>query len=133
VYTGNKVNLSIAENANETLMEVYSENGEWRLDGFEITRDEFVYECCPEFYPEVNFQLRLQRRALYYAMNIILPAVMLSVLVLMVFRLPPESGEKMSLGVTLLLSYSVFLLIVSENVPNTSQAVPVIGKDFLFV
>jgi hypothetical protein len=60
-------------------------------------------------------------------MNVVAPSIMLSLLVLMVFRLPPESGEKMSLGVTLLLSYSVFLLMVSDNVPNTSQAVPLIG------
>ena len=128
VYHGNQVNLSIAEDANETMREVYSEHGEWILEYFDISREEFSYECCPKFYPEISFNLHFKRRSLYYVVNIVLPSVMLSVLVLMVFKLPPESGEKMSVGVTLMLAYSVFLLIVSDNVPNTSQAVPVIGE-----
>ena len=62
-------------------------------------------------------------------MNIIIPSGILSVLVILVFLLPPDSGEKMSMGVTLLLSYFVFILMISEDVPNTSKAVPLIGKN----
>lgn len=46
---------------------------------------------------------------------------------LLSFFLPPESGEKISLGITVLLSLTVFLLLVAETMPPTS-AVPVVGK-----
>lgn len=43
------------------------------------------------------------------------------------FTLPPESGEKISLGVTILLSMSVFMLQLTETLPPTSDAVSIIG------
>ena len=70
----------------------------------------------------------MKRKSLYYIINLIVPAIMLSMLTLLVLRLPPESGEKVSMGVTLLLAFSVYLLIVSDNVPNSSDGVPVIGN-----
>jgi nicotinic acetylcholine receptor, invertebrate len=45
----------------------------------------------------------------------------------MVFLLPAASGEKVSLGVSILVAISVFLLLVAGNVPDTSDAVPLIG------
>lgn len=61
-------------------------------------------------------------------MYILLPCIMLSFVLLMIFMLPAESGEKVSLGVSILVSFSVFLIIVAEQVPDTSDAVPVIGE-----
>ena len=46
----------------------------------------------------------------------------------LVFLLPPESGEKVSLAVTLLLAMTVFLLVVMDNIPSTSEVVPQLGK-----
>ena len=36
-------------------------------------------------------------------------------------------GEKISLGITVLLSFSVFMLLIAENIPATSERVPLIG------
>ena len=61
------------------------------------------------------------------------------------FTLPPDSGEKLTLGevkeiqpfqvyclfvsdVTVLLSLTVFLNTVSQTMPNTSDAVPLISE-----
>jgi len=46
----------------------------------------------------------------------------------MVFLLPADSGEKVSLGVSILVAISVFLLLVAGNVPDTSDAVPLLGQ-----
>ncbi len=78
--------------------------------------------------PQVHFVLHLRRKPLFYVVNFILPSVLLALLVLLVFHLPPESGEKISMAVTLLLSYSVLILMISESVPHSSQGVPIIGK-----
>ena len=45
----------------------------------------------------------------------------------MTFLLPPDSGEKIALSITVLLAYSVFMLLIAENIPATSETVPLIG------
>lgn len=42
------------------------------------------------------------------------------------FWLPPESGERVSMGVTLLLAFSVFVLMLDTSIPETSSSVPLI-------
>lgn len=49
-------------------------------------------------------------------------------LTLMQFWLPCESGEKVTLGLTVLLAYSVFSFNIAENMPETSEVIPLIGE-----
>ena len=53
---------------------------------------------------------------------------MLSMLTLLVFCMPPDAGEKVSLSITVLLSFTVFMLMVSDNMPQTSNNIPILGK-----
>lgn len=55
---------------------------------------------------------------------------MLSILTCLTFYLPTESGEKVSLGLTVLLAFSVFMLLIAESMPATSDSIPLIGKLF---
>ena len=107
---------------------VFVENGEWDLISFPVRPTTVSYNCCDDLWPEVTFTLVIQRRYLYYFLNLVLPCLMINVLGVFVFYLPPESGEKIALGVTVLLSLVVFLLMVSENMPSTSDGFPLIGK-----
>ena len=70
----------------------------------------------------------LERKAQYSIINVIVPIVLLSIMDLLLFWLPPESGEKVLLGITVLLSFSVFLLVVDERMPRTSDTVPILSK-----
>ena len=47
---------------------------------------------------------------------------------ILVFFLPPESGEKVSLSVTVLLAMTVYQLLIAETIPATSEVIPLIGK-----
>lgn len=105
-------------------------NGEWELLGVPGVRNQKSYECCPEIYIDITYTIHVQRRTLYYGFNIIIPCVLISSMSLLLFMLPPDSGEKISLGVTILLSLMVFLLLVAETMPPTSDAVPLIGIYF---
>ena len=69
----------------------------------------------------------LSRRTFYYLFNIIVPCMMLSVLTLLTFWLPTTSGEKISLGLSVFLAFSMFMLLIAEEVPATSESVPLIG------
>jgi len=75
----------------------------------------------------VLFTLYLARRSTFYLMNIILPCTLLSVLMLLVFCVPPDAGEKISVGISVLLAFTVFLLMLADSVPRTSLDVPILG------
>uniref|UniRef100_A0A667Z9P3 Neuronal acetylcholine receptor subunit alpha-7 n=1 Tax=Myripristis murdjan TaxID=586833 RepID=A0A667Z9P3_9TELE len=108
----------------------YMPNGEWDLLEVPGGRNEVFYDCCAEPYPDVTFVVTLRRRTLYYALNLLIPCVLLSSMTLVVFLLPANSGEKISLGITVLLSLTVFMLMVAEIMPATSDSVPLIGQYF---
>ena len=65
-----------------------------------------VYECCVERFPFVMFEIHIRRRTLYFVVNIIFPGLIISFLSLLGFSVPPESGEKIALEITCLLSIS---------------------------
>jgi hypothetical protein len=51
--------------------------------------------------------------------------VLLAFLSAMVFKLPPDSGEKMGFSLTVLLAYAVYLTIISDDMPSTSTSTSV--------
>ena len=82
-------------------------------------------------YAHVIFTLHLKRRYKFYMMNIVLPCVMLSVLIMIGFCLPPDAGEKISLGISVLLAFTVFLLMIADAIPRTSLAIPLLGENLI--
>ena len=76
--------------------------------------------------PGVSFTLTLQRIPVYYLLNIIIPTLTLACLSALTFAVPVDSGEKLSLGISILLAFSVFMLILQDNTPQAET--PVLGK-----
>ena len=91
-----------------------------------------TYPCCPEPYPDITFNIKIRRKTLFYTVTLIIPCVGISFLTVLTFYLPSDSGEKISLCVSILLSLTVFLLLLTELIPPTSLVVPLIGKYLLF-
>jgi len=58
------------------------------------------YPCCPEPYVDITFTIEIRRRTLYYFFNLIVPCVLIASMAVLGFTLPPESGEKLSLGIS---------------------------------
>ena len=106
----------------------YESNGIWEFTDSEVEYTELYYDIYPnDPFPELIFRLLLTRKPAYYLLNIVAPCALIIVIALMVFWLPPESGEKVSLGITVLLAFSVFQIIVAENTPKNSDYSPVLG------
>ena len=104
-------------------------NGEWDMVSTNTKWMEVMLPCCPDIrYSKVVFTLNMNRRYIFYVMNIVLPCALLSILILMVFCVPPDAGEKISAGISVLLAFTVFLLMLADNVPRTSLDVPILGK-----
>uniref|UniRef100_A0A5S6QEJ1 Uncharacterized protein n=1 Tax=Trichuris muris TaxID=70415 RepID=A0A5S6QEJ1_TRIMR len=125
-YSGNQINLMPGKVVTDT----YVENGEWILMGLPVKRNVFKYACCPEPYIDVTFTIWVRRRTLYYGFNLIIPCILISTITLLGFSLPPDAGEKLTLGISVFMSLCVFLIVVSESMPPTSDAVPLIGTYF---
>lgn len=83
-------------------------------------------------YPYIKFMIIMRRKTLFYTVNLIVPCVAISFLTVFVFYLPSKSGEKVTLCISILLSLTVFFLLLSEIVPPTSVAIPLVGKYLLF-
>ncbi|KAH8287800.1 hypothetical protein KR018_000340 [Drosophila ironensis] len=128
-YDGFQLDLQLQDETGGDISS-YVLNGEWELLGVPGKRNEIYYNCCPEPYIDITFAIIIRRRTLYYFFNLIIPCVLIASMALLGFTLPPDSGEKLSLGVTILLSLTVFLNMVAETMPATSDAVPLLGTYF---
>ncbi|UYV83054.1 nAChRa3 [Cordylochernes scorpioides] len=93
---------------------------------------EGFYDCCPEPYPDITFNVTMRRKTLFYTINLIIPCVAICFLTVLVFFLPSDSGEKVTLCISILVSLTVFFLLLAEIIPPTSLAVPLLGKYLLF-
>ena len=68
------------------------------LTGLPAERNVKQYDCCPEKYVDVVFTIHIRRRSLYYVFNLFIPCALISSMALLTFTLPPDAGEKISLG-----------------------------------
>lgn len=105
---------------------------EWDVLAVPAVRNEKFYTCCDEPYLDITFNITMRRKTLFYTVNLIIPCMGISFLTILVFYLPSDSGEKVSLSISILLSLTVFFLLLAEIIPPTSLVVPLLGKFVLF-
>ncbi|NP_001234885.1 nicotinic acetylcholine receptor alpha 2 subunit precursor [Nasonia vitripennis] len=110
----------------------YYPSVEWDILGVPAERHEKYYPCCHEPYIDIFFNITLRRKTLFYTVNLIIPCVSISYLSVLAFYLPADSGEKIALCINILLSQTMFFLLISEIIPSTSLALPLLGKYLLF-
>lgn len=75
-------------------------NREWSVTESLATRSDKEFQYATNKYPLIEFSFRLQRNPTYYRHVFILPAVLLAILVPFQFILPPDSKERMILGLS---------------------------------
>lgn len=91
------------------------------------------YPCCPGVpYADVTFNLTLRRKTLYYTTTLIIPCVSINMVTMVAFYVPSESAQKVSIAISILLSLSMFQMLLMDMVPATSLTVPILGRYLLF-
>lgn len=91
-----------------------------------------IYPCCAEPYPDITFNFTLRRKTLFFTINLIIPCICINMLTALGFYLPSDCGEKISLCISILLSLSIFQLLLMDLVPPTSLTLPLMGKYLCF-
>ncbi|XP_040485819.1 acetylcholine receptor subunit epsilon isoform X2 [Ursus maritimus] len=141
-YSAEEVDFVFAvDDAGETISkieidtEAYTENGEWAIDfcpGL-IRRPDRASAGGPGVV-DVIYTLIIRRKPLFYVINIIVPCVLISGLVLLAYFLPAQAGgQKCTVSINVLLAQTVFLFLIAQKIPETSLSVPMLGRYLIFV
>ena len=112
----------------------YEKNGEWELLDLPAKRnvDTYTYSEHVEHYIDITYSIKIRRRTLYYFSNLIVPCVLIASISVLGFYFPPESGEKVSLEITILMSLTFFMQVVRDMQPPSSH-IPLISSYFTFI
>ncbi|XP_054646083.1 5-hydroxytryptamine receptor 3C-like [Dunckerocampus dactyliophorus] len=104
--------------------------GEWELLGITTEKMSHPHDTNDSLMDELAFHIRLRRRSTLYVVNLLLPSCFLITVDLFSFLLPPQSVDRSSFKMTLILGYTVFLLIMNDLLPITGNTIPLINVFF---
>ncbi|XP_005082298.1 acetylcholine receptor subunit gamma isoform X2 [Mesocricetus auratus] len=140
-YSTSEINLQLSQEDGQAIEwifidpEAFTENGEWaiRHRPAKMLLDP-VAPADEAGHQKVVFYLLIQRKPLFYVINIIAPCVLISSVAILIYFLPAKAGgQKCTVAINVLLAQTVFLFLVAKKVPETSQAVPLISKYLTFL
>ncbi|XP_035507768.1 neuronal acetylcholine receptor subunit alpha-3 [Morone saxatilis] len=131
-WTYDKAKIDLVLIGSTINLKDFWETGEWIIIDAPGYKHDIKYNCCEEIYTDITYSLYIRRLPLFYTVNMIIPCLLISFLTVLVFYLPSDCGEKITLCISVLLSLTVFLLVITETIPSTSLVIPLIGEYLLF-
>uniref|UniRef100_A0A8C9SFI9 Cholinergic receptor nicotinic alpha 4 subunit n=3 Tax=Scleropages formosus TaxID=113540 RepID=A0A8C9SFI9_SCLFO len=132
-WTYDQAKIDLVNTAHHVDQMDFWESGEWVILHAVGTYNTKKYKCCTEIYPDITYSFVIRRLPLFYTINLIIPCLLIACLTVLVFYLPSDCGEKITLCISVLLSLTVFLLLITEIIPSTSLVIPLIGEYLLFI
>uniref|UniRef100_A0A669EDX8 5-hydroxytryptamine receptor 3A n=1 Tax=Oreochromis niloticus TaxID=8128 RepID=A0A669EDX8_ORENI len=117
-----------AEKVLKESRDVIVTNGEWELADINIADSSLHLD--DGSYSEITYYIVLRRRPIVYVVNLLVPSCFLITVDLFSFVLPPQSVDRSSFKMTLILGYTVFLLIMNDLLPVTGEKTPLINVFF---
>lgn len=110
-------------------------NGMWDLRSMDVEHINHTFGCepgdCPNW-PSIRYILAFERtQASFYATNILMPCIVLSLMNLLVFLLPTDAGEKVSFVMTNVLTLVLFQQLVASMLPPSGDDTPIFSESSL--
>ncbi|CAH1796929.1 unnamed protein product [Owenia fusiformis] len=127
-YDGLSLELSLRDHSPADLSN-YIMNSEWGLVEMTAESNVMRYGCCPNPYYNVKFFITIRRKPNYYVFYLLFPNIMIAMLTCTQFYLPCDSTERITLGTTIFLSLTVYLLLLARLLP-AGEVIPLIGEYF---
>uniref|UniRef100_A0A8C0XEF7 Neuronal acetylcholine receptor subunit alpha-6 n=1 Tax=Castor canadensis TaxID=51338 RepID=A0A8C0XEF7_CASCN len=131
-WTYDKAEIDLLIIGSKVDMNDFWENSEWEIVDASGYKHDIKYNCCEEIYTDITYSFYIRRLPMFYTVNLIIPCLFISFLTVLVFYLPSDCGEKVTLCISVLLSLTVFLLVITETIPSTSLVIPLVGEYLLF-
>ncbi|XP_074712546.1 neuronal acetylcholine receptor subunit alpha-6 isoform X3 [Strix uralensis] len=131
-WTYDKAKIDLLIIGSKVDMSDFWENSEWEIVDASGYKHDIKYNCCEEIYTDITYSFYIRRLPMFYTINLIIPCLFISFLTVLVFYLPSDCGEKVTLCISVLLSLTVFLLVITETIPSTSLVIPLVGEYLLF-
>uniref|UniRef100_I3K3M2 5-hydroxytryptamine (serotonin) receptor 3A n=1 Tax=Oreochromis niloticus TaxID=8128 RepID=I3K3M2_ORENI len=103
-------------------------SGEWEL--VDILGETSILKFGIDEWDIITFWVVVKRRPVLYVVNLLIPSSFLMLIDILSFYLPPHSVDRASFKMTLILGYTVFLLIMNDLLPSTANGTPIIGIYF---
>uniref|UniRef100_A0AAY4DUH7 5-hydroxytryptamine receptor 3A-like n=1 Tax=Denticeps clupeoides TaxID=299321 RepID=A0AAY4DUH7_9TELE len=103
-------------------------SGEWEL--VVILGESSILQFGIDEWDIITFWVVIKRRPILYVVNLLIPSSFLMLIDILSFYLPPHSVDRASFKMTLILGYTVFLLIMNDLLPSTANGTPIIGIYF---
>jgi hypothetical protein len=118
-------------NSSSLFSDLLERNAQWALDGYDVISNTVFAELTPDAPMRIEtftFELFLSRNPVYYIISILLPCMLISLVATFAFCLPVESGERVSFGITVLLSFSLLLVMVNDVTPKGGAKIPLLSE-----
>ncbi|KAM6921234.1 5-hydroxytryptamine receptor 3A-like [Xenentodon cancila] len=103
-------------------------SGEWEL--VDILGETSILQFGIDEWDIITFWVVIKRRPVLYVVNLLIPSSFLMLIDILSFYLPPHTVDRASFKMTLILGYTVFLLIMNDLLPSTANGTPIIGIYF---
>ena len=126
-----KSKIDLAVKNDSVMNKYYIRNGEWKMLRMSVKRNALKYQCCPNEYVDITVRVQIRRESLDYILKLIIPCSLISSMIFLGFVLPPESGERIGLSITVLLAMTVFQQLSSELMP--SYGFPLLGQFYFAI
>ncbi|XP_063800309.1 5-hydroxytryptamine receptor 3A-like [Pseudophryne corroboree] len=114
---------SSAENVAHLSIEAFTKS-EWSLKDVNIIS--FNVSKNGDEWSRVLYQVIVRRAPILYVINLIIPACLLVLVDVSSMFIPMEGGERLGFKITVVLGFSVLLLILNDFLPNTNNP-PILG------
>ncbi|CAD5215258.1 unnamed protein product [Bursaphelenchus okinawaensis] len=130
-WTHDSSTLDYYPKTEDVNMKNFAQNVEWAVVSFTFNRVEQYFKCCEKPWIMIYAHLVIQRKPLYYIINLVVPTSIITVVAVTGFFTPSstssERDEKLYLGINTLLTMAIMLLMISNKMPSTSTYVPLMG------
>ncbi|CAI4226913.1 unnamed protein product [Auanema sp. JU1783] len=131
-WSHDRSEIDLGLNTDKGDLSSYMNNSEFDLLDMTARREVVNFPSNAENeWPIIVIRIQMHRRPLFYVFNHIVPCVLISSMAVLGFLMPPETGEKINMIITTLLSMGVYLQSINESIPPTSEAVPLIGMYYV--
>jgi len=99
----------------------FKPNTEFDLLDVESRHWDSYYACCPEPYSVISYSIKVRRHPETYLTGILLPMILATFAGFLAFVANPDSGERIGLGITVMLTNAAIYIVAFEVLPKSGQ------------